>query len=303
MNSDTLARYGLRPKRPEVFDSSSLKDFVDCPSLFYLRHILGLKRVYRDPAEDAKMDYGTVWHRMQERWHTTGNIVEAVAAVEPWPTSIMAETDKNGKSKQRIVKSMFEYAEKFKDDKYEFEDLRSEQYFDIYDEECNLRWCGILDRIRRRLRNKKTILWDFKTTSAMGDNYFDMHEFSFQLPGYVWAAQHMGDDSITEITLDVMYTLKTKLEFYRRSFRYEAPRLNEWRDNVKLIVERLNYLLDNHLYDPEAWHKNWNQCTRYGRCQFADVHFNIPSGDSRLLILQNDYVEDRWEPSERVDKT
>lgn len=299
MNADALARYGLVPKRPSALDSSALKDFADCPSLYYLRHVLGLKLKSRDPQDDAKFDYGTVWHRVQHRWHDTKSQVEALKAVEPWPSSIMAESDKHGRSKQRLIKSFFDYAEKYKDDDLDYEDLRSEQYFEVYDSEYDIKWSGIIDRIKRRKRNKKIVIWDFKTTSNMGVHFFDQYEFSFQLPGYIWASSQFLTEPADELVLDVLYTLKSKVEYFRRTIRYSPATIAEWRRNTKLVLDRLYYMLDNHLYDPEAWHKNWNQCTRYGICQFSRVHFATPEGDSRLVTLMNDYVEDRWDPSNR----
>ena len=300
---DLLHKYGLNPVRPEVMDSSALKDFVDCPSLFYLRHILGLKLKSRDPQDDAKFDYGTVWHRVMEAWCNTGDLTEALKQLDPWPRSIMAETDRHGRSKQRMAQQFFEYAERFKEqDDLDYIDLRAEQYFDVYDEELDLRWCGIIDRVRQRRRNKKIVIWDYKTTSAMGANFFEMHEFGFQLPGYVWASQFFLTDPAEEVMMDVLYTLKGSHQFFRRTFRYDRAKLGEWKNNIKLTLDELNRLLDNHLHNPEAWRKNWNQCTRYGLCQFSRVHFMPPIRDSRLLILQNDYVEERWEPSKRGEE-
>lgn len=303
MTSELLAKYGLNPKRPDVLDSSALKDFVDCPSLYYLRHILGLRRKSTDPQDEAKFAYGTVWHRVMEKWHNTLDPTEALKALDPWPNSIMAETDKHGRSKQRMAKAFFEYLDRYREqDELDYEDLRAEQYFDVYDDELDLRWCGVIDRVRRRKRNKKVVIWDYKTTSAMGPNWFEQQEFGFQMPGYVWASQHFLTEPAEEVVIDVLYSLKTKTEFYRRTLRFPPARLAEWMNNVKLILERLYFLLDNHLYEPEMWTKNWNQCTRYGLCQFSRVHFMPPSGESRLLVLQNDYIEDRWEPSKRGEE-
>lgn len=292
-----LAAYGLNPRRPEVIDSSMLKDFVDCPSYFYLRHVLGLQRTAFDPERQSPLDWGTVWHRVLETWRKTKNQVEALGQLDPWPATIMAETDKHGRSKERMARIFFEYVERYGEaDDRDYDMLRAEQFFDVYDSEAGLRWCGRMDGILRRRRNGKIVVLDYKTTSRMGSYYFEGYEHSFQLPGYVWAAHQIITEPIEELLLDVLYTLKGSHQFFRRTVRYEASHLAEWRKNVMMWMEQLVHLLDNHLEDPEAWAKNWNQCTRYGICQFSDIHFAAPTGDSRLRIMQTDFHEVRWDP-------
>lgn len=293
-----LESYGLRAQRPEVIDSSMLKDFVDCPSKFYLRHILGLKRRVRDPQGEAPLDWGTVWHRVMEAWRKTGDQIKALEQLDPWPSTIMAEVDTHGRSKERMARIFFDYVEKFAaQDEKDFDILRSEQFFDVWDEEAGLRWCGRIDGVERRKRTKRLQVRDFKTTSRMGSYYFEQFEHSFQIPGYVWGASRLVTETIEDVMIDALYTLKGSHQFFRRTFRYPTVRLEEWRRNVLLWMTQLNRLLDEELENPEAWQKNWNECTRYGICSFADVHFLPPVGDTRLRVLSNDFIEDRWDPS------
>jgi hypothetical protein len=293
-----LTQYGLRAIRPEVIDSSMLKDFVDCPSLFYLRHVLGLRRKVRDPEREAPLDWGTLWHKMQELFGITGDVIESLRYLEDhWPDSIVMETDKHGRSKERIARIFFDYVEQYgKQDQEDFELLRPEQFFDVYDEEAGLRWCGRIDRVERRRRTKRIQIRDYKTTSRMGSYYFEQFDFSFQLPGYVWGSSHLLTEPVTEVMLDVLYTLKGSHQFFRRTFRYTPERLSEWRNNVLIYMNQLHTMLDNHLHEPEKWGKNWNHCTQWGLCSFADVHFLPATGDTRLRVLSNDYIEDRWDP-------
>lgn len=299
-----LSDYGLNSRRPDAIDSSMLKDFMDCPSMFYLRHILGLRRRIRTPGEVAKFDWGTTWHGLQENFWKTGSEAEALKWLgENFPEGIRPDTDKHKRGKERMFKIFFEYIEKFaKEINEDFDTIRTEQFFDIFNEEFGIRWCGRIDAWRVRKRNGKIIPWDYKTTSAMSDSFFEMHEHGFQIPGYVWGAQHLTTEPVEEIVLDVLYTLTASHQFFRRTFRYTPHKLREWAANVKRVLEQIYFLLDHHLDDPEAWVKNWNECTRYGRCMFTDVHFVAPIGDSRLRIIESDYIEDRWDPAAHVDE-
>jgi len=297
--------YGFTPLRPEVIDSSMLKDFIDCPAYFYLRHILGLRKKFPAGQGEAKFDWGTCWHEVMRAWTKNYDLTEGLIALdEYYPEYIVPGNDKHKRSKTRMIEAFFGYTEKFgKSDQADFEILRHEQFFDVYDEEVDLRWCGRIDDIRRRRRNSKIIVWDYKTSSSMGPTYFDMHELGFQFPGYVWSADHMfAGEEVLEIKIDVMYMITASHDYFRRTYRYPKPRTDEWVRNVKWWLERLWKLIDDHLDDPSQWGLNWNQCTNYGKCDFFPVHSVTPQGRSRLAILQDEYVIDRWDPRNLGEK-
>jgi hypothetical protein len=306
--------YGLNPRLPEVFDSTMIADFVDCHSRFYQRHVLGLQPKTWESA--IQLSWGSAWHKLQELYHngmhTDGLSHEEAMTVatayvaDRWDNSIDWSLDRHGRTMQRMMLLFVQYVERFKQDEKYIEPLRSEQFFDIFCPAanpdcplgggCDLRWCGRIDRLFR-VRGKIKAR-DYKTTSAMGVSYFDRYEHSFQMPGYNWGAVHLVPQGIDGIEIDVLYTLKASEDFYRRTFRYINPRLIEWRDNVKRIIEDIRRLW--HLYpdEPEAWRKNWNECTRYSTCAYSGIHFPAPISDTRLRIMANDYRESRWDPSE-----
>lgn len=288
------------PRRPEVIDSSMLKDFINCPSYFYLRHILGLRKKFPPGTGEAKFDWGTCWHHVMQAYTSNEFSQEAglIALEKHYPAYITPTTDKKKRSKSRMIEAFFGYVDKYREgDLRDFEILRQEQFFDVYDEDQDLRWCGRIDDILRRTRNKRILVRDYKTSSAMGPNYFNQHELGFQFPGYVWAADHMfAGEQVVEIMIDVMYMITASHDFFRKTFRYPAPRLNEWVRNVNWWTDKLWHLIDNHLDDPTQWGLNWNHCTNYGQCDFFPVHSLTPEGSSRLNVLQADYVVDYWDP-------
>lgn len=291
--------FGFEAKRPEVFDSSMLKDFINCESYFYLRHILGLRRTFPSGEGEAKFDWGTCWHHVMEAYTGSNYDMTAglVALDTNYPAYIIPEKDKHKRSKDRMIEAFFGYVDKWKGDQADYEILRQEQFFDVFDSVADLRWCGRMDDMRRRRRTGRTLIWDYKTSSSMGPSYFDQHELGFQFPGYIFAGDLMvAGEEVMEITIDVMYMITASHDYFRRTFRYPRPRLDEWIHNVKMILDRINRKLDESMYDMSAWIKNWNYCTNWGRCDFFNVHSLTPSGDSRLVVLRNDYTVDRWDP-------
>ena len=296
---DILEKYELVPVRPEVIDSSMLRTFMDCPSRFYLRYVLGLVRTVADHGESAKFDWGTCWHSVLEAYFSNKLSIKAglVAMEENYPAYITPTTDKKKRSKDRMAEAFFAYSDNWKEQDKEYDILSNEQFFDVFSEEENLRWAGRMDQIRRRKRNNKIRVWDFKTSSAMGDYYFTSHELGFQFPGYVWAGDLLvPGEEVEEITIDVFYMISASMDFFRRTFRYDKFRKAEWVRNITLILDRMNFMLDNYLEQPDMWELNWNECTRYGPCMFLGVHNTAPRGDTRLRILSNDYRISRWDP-------
>lgn len=306
--AEELARYGIVPKYIDVLDSSMLGTFMGCPSKFYLRYVCGLEPVSRG-FRNANIAWGIAWHEVMFAFMEGAGelswdqrIENGLLALESeYPEWLTAEFDsgRNGRkrSKMRMAEQFFAYVELWRPIEPEYEILRNEQYFDVLAETSGLRWCGRIDSVRRVQRNGKVRVWDYKTTKAMGASYFDQFEMSFQFPGYVWSVGHMTTDRVYEITVDVMYTITKSFDFFQRTFRYDEARLAEWERNVKAITDRIMYLQDHYLYEPEAWAKNWGACTTYGKCNFFPVHSLNPRGEGRLLTLRDDYAINRWDPA------
>lgn len=311
--AERLLNLGLTPKLPEAFDSSMLRTWVDCPSQFYLRHILGLTLKRTEP--NNALLWGTMWHTAHEVWSKTdGNIdllVSEVFAEDKWPPSLDI-TDKQNRTRERMISLFVAYRQMFDPLFKKFrENLRTEQFFDIDCPStdtscpyggCGLRWIGRWDSIDRW--KNKILVWDYKTTGRMTADYFDAQKTGFQLPGYVWAANHVMPGEVAGARLDVMYVLKDKEEFLPRTFSYVPQAIAEWRENVKQYIHEIEDAWAVAPYEPEhpIWKKNWNECSRFGQCQFARVHRGYaPIGDTRLKVLAEDYVVDRWSPLQELE--
>jgi len=305
-----LKDYGLTPTFPPVLDATMVKDFMFCPSYFYLRRVLGLVKKKYDLIEDAGRDWGSMWHKLLETYN--GSIANGMSVAEatdaalvhlsPWPNSLVGETDRHGRTQMRMAEIFFNYIETFGvQDLKVYTPVAAEHFFDTFDEEFGIRWAGRIDRVVRK--GQKIILWDYKTTAWMTKYYFEQHEFSFQIPGYVRAVAGMLTEPVNDVIVDVLYTLKNKHEFFRRSIPISPQRLTEWGTNVRNILNYMYYLRDNHLEEPEAWVKNWNHCTMWNRaCTFADIHWIDPQPTTRLRILAEDYIVDRWDPSREAEE-
>lgn len=299
------APYGFTPHLPEVFDASMLMDYIDCPSYFYLRHVLGLapKRDGGNPA----LRWGSKWHEVMYSFHRERSIPEALRTLHSvWP-DVLNELDAKSRTEPRMERLLLEYAQKYDHiDRSEWHTILREQYFDVECKEednclfggCGLRWSGRMDRVTEREPSGRVYVWDYKTTSYMRGSFLDELKHGFQIPGYVWAACHLTTEDVVGAMIDQLYATKTKESMNRYELRLTDQHIVEWRDNVKGIISEIRQRYSASSHSPEEWPKNWNQCYRYSTCMFTPIHTTPAFEDVRMRIMEQDFVEDRWDPSQ-----
>lgn len=284
-------------RMPECLDATMVSAFTRCPSYFYLRYVLGLEKKGIEGPDTSGRDWGSKWHVLSDTLVKTGDPGTALATLDPWPEHLNPDVDRHNRSKNRMLRIFLDYHDTYKDDHLKFEILRSEQYFRVTIPEWDRDWCGIMDLVVRDRETGEVKVMDRKTTSYLYGTYFDEKEYSVQFPGYVRAAGLLTTEPVDKLILDVLHTLKSDHHHYRKTFRYSPAQIREWTSNTGRIVERIYELGECHLYEPEAWTKSWDNCTRYYKpCQFTDIHWLTAESDTRLRILENDYRERRWDP-------
>ena len=300
--------FGLNPIRPDVFDSSLIATYLSCESMFYLRHILGLTKD-TDGVKDAALGWGGKWHDAMYAYHPDFNIDAALETIPiDWPTNL-DQMDRHLRTCDRMLAIMQDYHEHyFERDSGRVETIRREQYFSLMVEAgeetpfgiapVTLAWCGRLDRMIKEDSRTKNL--DYKTTSKLASNFIEGHKHGFQFQGYVFAGSILQGKFIHDTVIDVLYTLKAKHEFMRPTIRYTKDHIIEWMVNMSCILDRLNRKLDESLYDMDAWIQNRGACFDWNRpFEFAPVHFSPDfGGRTRLPILVEDYIEDRWNPAD-----
>lgn len=299
---------GLHAIRPEVFDSSMIKDYLACESMFYIRHILGLKKD-TNGVDDAALGWGSKWHDAMYAYHPGFDIDTALETIPvDWPTNL-DEMDRHLRTCDRMIAIMQDYHKHYYErDSKRVTTIRREQYFNLMVEAgdklpfgtapVTLSWCGRIDRTIEE--DERTKILDYKTTGMLTSNYIDKHKHGFQFQGYSFAGSILQGEFIHDTVIDVLYTLKAKHEFMRPTIRFTKEHILEWMLNMSRIIDRLNTQLDANLYDLDAWIQNRESCFDWNRpCQFAPVHFSPDfGGRTRLPMLVEDYVEDRWNPAD-----
>jgi hypothetical protein len=136
---------------------------------------------------------------------------------------------------------------------------------------------------------------DAKTTSVLGQNFYDDFWLSSQMLGYTWAAQKLGYP-VEGLFLDVLAGRKPSktgvmCEFQRQRYHYKPEHLAEWeKDTFTLITDFLEHLVRGYFPKSPKW------CFgKYGRCQYWDVCTQVPE-QRRTMLMSDLYRNVTWSP-------
>lgn len=137
---------------------------------------------------------------------------------------------------------------------------------------------------------------DHKTTSIMGDKYFDEFQNSQQPIGYSWAVREITGKAPGGYVINAVATRRlTKsgagIEYRRQKYFLEPERIDEWLENTRYIIQDI--VADYHRgYFPME--TKW--CVaKYGKCPYFDVCV-LPAPARPMLLASNLYETNDWSP-------
>jgi len=146
--------------------------------------------------------------------------------------------------------------------------------------------------------NGHLYVMDHKTTSVLGDTYWDDAFMSEQQHGYCWALREvLGEEPVGYImnVLAVRKPSKTGkgVEFARRTYPTREPpgKLDEWYSNMVLQVRTFLHHFRNSL-----WPRHHKHCiSKYGRCEFYRV-CELPEHSRSAALASSAFKDNDWSP-------
>lgn len=149
----------------------------------------------------------------------------------------------------------------------------------------------------------RVIIMDHKTTSALGDFYFEGQKVSPQYEGYVWVWNQIFPDNpasgycINAIRTKSMPAKPTKgwdawwEECFARHKEYIKPgQLEEWRNNTINHVEEFFWH-----YQRGYMPQRKKSCTMFGRCAYFDVCYQ-PMNQRGFHLQSDNFTDSTWSP-------
>jgi len=297
----------------EVYDSTKIQEYLDCPRLFFYKRILGWAR--ETPIHND-LQFGKAWHKAKEFLYKLGFSDKAIqiAFYEgflPTYREVFPEaTDDlfSPKTPDNALLALSAYT-------VYPANARDFDLFDVIETEL----AGVvpidsetdivykIDLLFRRKDDGKYGVLEHKSKKgSFSRSWTDQWDQSVQIGTYNHALNTMiGNADLSNVegvTVNGSAFLKTKFDFERvtihktRDMLYEYLwQVREYIDRIRLDVESLSECSDKDriMY---AFPKNPQSCTKYYGCEMANFCAAWPNPLQRCQEPPFGYVIDFWDP-------
>ncbi len=280
------------------YDYSAMSDYLKCPKRGYYRHILNLVPISPAPA----LSFGGAIHEALSSWYQFKDEGKALKVFqENWQTYIkeskeaqdstgwgsispapVDDSKRNMKNGLLILQAYFErYA------KESFEVLSNEFPFRIK--------LGTYKGIQFNLTGKIDLYvkWgnyiyvlDHKSTSQLGEYYFEQFNPSLQIDGYAYAGKKIFTNCDGAV-VNAILVAKTKTDFKREIFTKTEEELQEYKNQALEIMHHIEMMKER-----KKFFCNTDACSLYGHCPYLELC--RAKGDERVMRLR--YKVSPWSP-------
>jgi hypothetical protein len=297
----------------DIYDSSKIQHYLDCPRAFFYKHILGWTR---DMEIANDLAFGRAWHEAMEVIYKEGFSMEAVekayneAFLPSYRESFPAETDGlfGAKTPTNAYTALCEYI-------MEPSIRRDLDLFDVIDTEIS----GLvpvneeqsmvykLDLLYRRRDNGMFGVLEHKTKkNSFSRTWTDQWDQSIQIGTYNHALNLIvGNEEFSNVegvTVNGAAFLKTKFDFLRVQVKRPVDMMHEWLwtvndliDNIKMDIEFLEECSEDDVI-MRAFRKNPQACTKYYGCEFSAFCSAWPNPIQSCHTAPPGYKVEFWNP-------
>jgi hypothetical protein len=171
----------------------------------------------------------------------------------------------------------------------------------VYVERIHVYWSGKIDLgVNVRMGNLKTV-WDHKTSSVTGPQFFEGFQIGQQTVGYVWATQKLlALPTPPSFVLNAIGVRKptrtgTNIEFARMPYVYSDFHLAEWeQDMMYLVSDFIAHLKQAYFPKATAWCMG-----KYGKCEYHGVCTQESPTTRKTELFSSTFHDVSWTPFEK----
>lgn len=298
-------------------DNFMLSMHQTCPSKYNLR----INEGWTTRRRSGALGFGAAMHAGLAEWYrTSGNIQAALVAIkDAWPVESPYD---DYRTLAKAAEVMLAYAKTYPSENFKVVGLADapiiEQAFTIDTGmylSCQNKLCTALGHIVEpdaptcfdcgQLRepieyggifdglidfNGVLYVLEHKTTSQLGDYYFDQFKPNNQVSGYVWAASKLTGRKVGGALINAIGVYKSSATKFQRQITSRSDdSIAEWMRNVRAVCEEIQ----GHRRTG-YWPQRTVACTLYGKCEFHQVHV-LTSEAERKMLLEQDYIKQEWD--------
>lgn len=288
--------------RVMVVDNFQLSMFQTCPAKYWLRIMNG----WKPRRQGAALGFGQILHLGLEVWYRTGDLDLAIETMKvEWPSEQFSD---DFRDLAKCISVLREYVEEYPREPWTVVGYGTDQpmietsfTLPLLDAQGNqlttydgyrIMYGGIIDLAFDF--NGQLYIMDHKTTTRLGDYYFDQYKPNNQMTGYIWGMSQLtnrrvGGAYINAIGLYKKSATKFKRGLTQRSDEDIATWVHDIHHTCNLIRVAAN---------TGEFPKFTSACTLYGKCEFHGVH--VLSGKSQQdRFLEQEYVQETWDHESR----
>ena len=155
-------------------------------------------------------------------------------------------------------------------------------------------WTGRIDALIRQ--DGQLWVMDHKTSSIMGQGFFDDFHLNNATLGYCWAAQKIVGEPVVGLLMNaigVRAPSKTgnMNQFERQRYLYTPDRISEWELNTQaLVADFVSNLIRGYFPMETKW------CIgKYGKCEYWDT-CTLPKHQRTMDLFGSSYQDVTWSP-------
>lgn len=273
-------------------DNYSLSNFQQCPSKFQLR----IEDGWTSRGRSAALAFGISMHAGLAEWYKGLGRAQAITAITTqWDISTPID---DYRTMEKCISVFDAYARRYPFEAWTMMKDPSGQPFVecafsldtglVTDLGTPIIYGGVFDGLVDY--GGQIYVIDHKTTSQMGDYFFEQFKPNNQMCGYVWAARQLSQQKVTGVLINGICVLKVSAPKFDRQVKafYDAD-IEEWLRDLQAVASQIEYHRKRGYFP-----RHTTACTLYGKCEFHSLHL-LSTARERENLLDIDYVREPWD--------
>lgn len=297
----------------EIYDSTKLQEYLDCPRMFFYKRILGWARethIHND------LIFGGAWHKAMEFLYKLGFSDASVETafhegfmphyreVFPGETDVLFEP----KTPENAYLALSKYI-RYSGNSHDLDlfDVIKTELAGMVPIDSEISVVYKMDLLARRKDNGKYFVLEHKTKkNSFTRTWTDQWVESLQVGTYNHALNMLIGNSdlsnVEGVIVNGAAFLKTKSDFDRVPVHKSKDMMVEYLWNVREIIDRVRLDVESlsQCKDTDrimtAFQKNPQSCTKYFGCEMANFCAAWPNPIQRCQEPPFGYIVDHWDP-------
>jgi hypothetical protein len=284
------------------FSHSKIKTYIECPMLYYWQYV---KQIV-PKVKPKPLAVGSTVAETLETYRITGSPEEALDTIKIIGTSEensleLSIKDDPLRSVGNLTLIMLDYFDTYPDEwdkiiRHEYIDeetqktkKRVEIEFKVPLTSNGLFFEGRIDGLYR-VRPEEIAIIEDKTTTRLGDKYFDQYQANLQIMWYLWATNELGafKASVPRCIINAIYIHKAERRLRRSIILKSKQQLKRARLDLMLWIETIEAA--THL---NRFPRNLSHCEMWGGCPYKVLR------DVEKDSLRERIIDANFKPKEK----